>query len=183
MKLLKLISLFFAACFLAGAVAAQEYHATSGKALKLYKDGVTTFDYLDYSNAELYLKQAIVVDNKFFEAYMMLGELLLKQKRYYEAAENYKKAVLIDSLVYKPVYFSLATSECMSGDYANALIHYRTYLKQDKISEKNNEQALKNVKNCQFAIEAMRHPVLFSPVSVGDGINSSADEYWPFNYG
>jgi len=160
-------------------VACQDYHTTSVKALKVYKDGVERYEFLDYQSAEFYLKQAIVIDDEFFEAYMMLGELLLKQKRYSDAANNYRRAVQIDSLAYKPVYFSLASSEFMTGEYENALIHYNNYLNQDNISEKNRQEALKNMKNCLFAIEAMKNPVPFSPVSVGDGINSGDDEYWP----
>ena len=179
MRLLATIILFLGSCLFPAAGTAQEYHTTSGKALKEYKDGVSTYEFLDYSSAEHYFKQAIKIDDRFYEAYMMLGEMLLKQRRYSEAAENYHKAVIIDSIVYKPVYFSLATAEFFSGDYVNALYHYSNYLKQEKISEKNKDQAVKNVKNCLFAIEALKHPVPFSPVSVGVGINSGADEYWP----
>lgn len=179
MRLMFSIVLLVTSCFISGTAIAQGYHTTSVKALKVYKEGVSTYEFLDYVTAELYLKQAIEIDNGFYEAYMTLGELLLKQRRYSEAAENYHKAVTLDSLVYKPVYFSLATAEFMSGDYANALRHYNNYLSQEKISEKNRDQAIKNVINCQFSLEAIKHPVPFSPVSVGDGINTNADEYWP----
>ena len=78
-----------------------------------------------------------------------------------------------------PVFFNMATAEMMSGDYANALIHYNVYLAQTKIIEKNRILAARNVKNCEFAIEAVKNPVPFSPESVGEGINTSNDEYWP----
>jgi hypothetical protein len=67
----------------------------------------------------------------------------------------------------------------MSGDYERALIHYRAYLDQKDISVKNGALARRNVLNCEFAIEALKHPVQFSPVDMGKGINSSEDEYWP----
>ena len=158
---------------------AQPYHTTSMKALKVYKEGVSRFEFFDYLNAESYLKQAVEIDKRFFEAYMMLGELFFNQKRYGEAAENYTIAVEIDSSAYKPVFFNLAKSEFLSGDYANALIHYQYYLKGESKSDKNREEALKNIANCLFAIEAIKKPVPFSPVSLGKGINSPDDEYWP----
>ncbi len=179
MRIFLTIFLLTASCFISGTTEAQNYHTTSSKALKVYKDGVSNFEFLDYRNAEFYLKQAVQIDSKFYEAYMVLGELLLKQRRYSEAAENYHMAVNLDSLVYKPVFFSLATAEFMSGNYVDALRHYEKYLNTEKISEKNRDEAIKNVKNCHFAIEALKHPVPFSPVSVGDGINTAADEYWP----
>ena len=157
----------------------QQYHTTFAKALKAYKSGLTAFDYIDYLNAEKYFNQAIETDNKFFEAYLMMGELLSKQRRYSEAASNFQKAVQIDSLFYMPVFFNMANAEMMSGEYGKALVHYNVYLGLPKISEKNKSLANRNVKNCQFAIEAVKNPVPFSPESVGEGINTSNDEYWP----
>jgi len=157
----------------------QKYHTTSSKALKAYKLGQTAFDYIDYESAERFFNQAILSDNEFFEVYVMLGELMEKQKRYNEAAVNYQKAVRIDSLAWPQVYFALANSELLSGDYTRALVHYNVYLDQKNTLEKNRERALRNIKNCEFAIEAVKNPVPFNPVSVGNGINTSDDEYWP----
>jgi flagellar motor protein MotB len=38
---------------------------------------------------------------------------------------------------------------------------------------------LKYIENCEFAIEALKKPVLFNPESIGPGINTEDDEYWP----
>ncbi len=48
---------------------------------------------------------------------MMLGELYDRQKKYTDAAANYRKAVNIDSLWYRPVFFSLANAEMMTEEY------------------------------------------------------------------
>ncbi|MBG0859029.1 MAG: PD40 domain-containing protein [Bacteroidales bacterium] len=50
---------------------------------------------------------------------------------------------------------------------------------QSEISEKNRLITQKNRKNCEFAIEAMKKPVPFNPVSIGSAINTREDEYWP----
>src|SRR5450759_1099387 len=157
----------------------QGLHTSSNKALKIYKEGVSSFDYLDFPNAEKYFKQAISVDNKFYEAYIMMGELMAKQSRYTEASLNYKAAVKIDSLFFRPVFFNLANAEMMSGDYFNALIHFNVYQVQVGMSSLNKATATKRIKNCEFALNAMKKPVPFNPVSVGTGINTSDDEYWP----
>jgi hypothetical protein len=157
----------------------QGFHTTSNRAMKTYNDGVTYYDYLEYNKAETLFKIAISHDPDFYEAYMMLGELYSKQKRYGEAVVNYRKAVEIDSFSYKPVYFSLANAEMMTSDYSNALEHYRAYLRNKGNSEKNIKLTLKSIINCEFAIEAMKRPVPFNPVSVGSSINTTDDEYWP----
>lgn len=157
----------------------QGLHTGSNKAIKAYNEGVTAYEYINFSKAEKNFKEAISIDKKFYEAYIMLGDLMVKQKRYAEASLSYKIAVLIDSLFFKPVFFTLANAEMMSGEYSNALIHFNVYLAQEGMSAKNRIVAAKNVKNCEFAINAIKNPVLFNPESVGLGINTSDDEYWP----
>jgi hypothetical protein len=157
----------------------QSFHTKSGKALKIYNDGVTAYDYLDLGKAEFLFNEAISVDRGFYEAYMMLGELLEKQRRFSEAVKNYRAAVKLDSLFFKPVFFSLGMSELKSGDYASALNHLRIYLSQTGMSEKNMTVARKNVLNCEFSIKGMKNPVPFNPVNMGSEINTSDDEYWP----
>lgn len=175
------ISIFvlFFCCGLAQIASCQSFHTSSNKALKIYKEGVSAYDYLEYNIAENDFKNAISIDGNFYEAYMMMGELMSKQGRHFEASQNYKKAVKIDSLFFKPVFFNLAISEIKSGDYSNALVHFKVYLAQDGMSASNREIAAKKIKSCEFAIEAIKKPVPFNPYDVGPGINTIDDEYWP----
>jgi outer membrane protein OmpA-like peptidoglycan-associated protein/tetratricopeptide (TPR) repeat protein len=170
---------FLTSCTLTNICFSQGLHTSSNKALKLYNEGVTAFDYFNFNKAEINFNEAILLDKKFYEAYVMLGDLLAKQKRYIEATGYYKTAVKIDSLFYKPVFFNMANSEMMSGDYSNALIHYKVYLTQTGMSEKNRIISLKNVKNCEFALNAIKNPVPFNLVNIGSAINTTEDEYWP----
>jgi tetratricopeptide (TPR) repeat protein len=157
----------------------QNLHTSSNKALKNYKEGISAYDYLDYARAEAFFNQAISVDQKFYEAYMMMGELLAKQGRHSEAALNYRKAVKLDSLFFKPVFFNLAMSEIKSGDYTKALMHFKVYLAQESMSAVNRAIAEKKIKTCEFAIDAMKKPVPFNPINLGSGVNTIDDEYWP----
>ncbi len=177
----QLLIIFFVVTFglISRSGLAQAIHSSSNKAVKAYNEGVSLYDYFDYKDAEKNFNIAIAADNKFYEAYMMLGELMSRQMRYEEAVLYYKEAVRIDSMFYPPLFFNLAEAEFRTGNYNNALIHYTVYLGQKNISEKNKLSALKKVKNCEFAIELMKNPVPFNPVSVGSGINSTDDEYWP----
>jgi outer membrane protein OmpA-like peptidoglycan-associated protein/tetratricopeptide (TPR) repeat protein len=160
-------------------VFSQGLHTSSNKALKIYNEGVSAYNYFDFAKAESDFKEAISIDKKFFEAYLMMGEMMVKQNRYAEAASNYKAAVKIDSLFFKPVFFSLANAELMSCDYLNALIHFKVYMAQEGMSAKNKLSAAKSIKNCEFALNAIKKPVPFNPISAGSGINTNDDEYWP----
>jgi len=173
------ILLLLSSCSISHKGISQSLHTNSNHALKSYNDGLKAYDYLDFSSAETYFTDAVRTDPRFYEAYMMLGELYSKQKKYSDAAKNYQSAVKLDSAAYRPVYFSLATAEMMSGNYADALVHYKTYLRSKGTKETNRIVAEKNVKNCEFAISAMKNPVDFEPVNIGNAINTADDEYWP----
>ncbi len=156
----------------------QGLHTASNKAVKAYNDGIEAYDYLDLKTAESKFKSAIEIDANFYEAYVMLGELFTKRGDYYQATENYRTAIKIDSIKYKPLFFLLADAEMKTGDYVNALAHYKSYLHYND-SGQNRTLAIKNIRNCEFAIEAIKNPVSFSPKSVGASINTINDEYWP----
>ncbi len=171
--------LFLTSCSATKTGFSQSLHTTSSRAVKAYNEGVAAYDYLEYDKAETWFTDALTTDKNFYEAYMMLGELYTKQGKYGQAAENYKTAVRLDSLTYKPVFFALANAELKTGDYANALTHYKTYLNYKGGSEKNRTSAAKNIRNCEFAVEALKNPVPFSPENIGSSINTADDEYWP----
>lgn len=179
MKYYIIIIILFLSCSLSRYGISQSLHTNSNRALKAYNDGLSAYDFVDLNNAEALFNEAVKEDPKFFEAYMMLGELYTKQKKYRYAAVNYQTAVKLDSISYIPVFFSLANAELMSGDYDNALLHYKKYLQNKGISEKNRIIAEKNIKNCEFAIGAIENPVDFKPVNIGSSINTTDDEYWP----
>jgi len=179
MRYLIIITLLLNSCSASRDIFSQGLHTNSNRAIRTYNDGLTYYDYLDFDKAETLFKIATLHDPGFYEAYMMLGELYARQKKYTDAAANYRKAVNIDSLWYRPVFFSLANAEMMTEEYTEALAHYKAYLKNKGNSEKNIQLTLKNIKNCEFAIEAMKKPVPFNPVSVGNSINTPDDEYWP----
>ncbi len=126
----------------------------------------------------MFLK-AVSADPEFYEAHMMLGELYFKQNKFMSAAEHYLNAINIDSNAYRPAFFVLAESEFNAGIYQDALKHYQSYLRSPDISDKNRQIAAKNINNSLFAVEAIKNPVIFSPENIGNGVNSSDDEYWP----
>jgi OmpA family/WD40-like Beta Propeller Repeat len=179
MRYLAIVALLLTSCSASREIYSQGLHTNSNRAIRTYNDGLEYYNYLDFNKAETLFKIAITYDPDFYEAYMMLGELNTRQKKYKDAVLNYRKAINIDSALYRPVYFSLANSEMMIEDYEAALTHYKTYLRNKGNSEKNIQLSIKNIKNCEFAIEAMKKPVPFNPVNVGNSINTADDEYWP----
>jgi len=154
----------------------QKYHSNSSRAVNAYVLGKEQYEFLYFANAEKKLLEAIAFDKQFYEAYMLLGEMLARQRRFSESAKYYREAVKLDSLFYKPVFYSLGNSEMMSGDYKNALAHFRIYLELKTGSDKNSAAAMKGVIDCEFALKAIAAPVQFNPLSLGDSVNTMNDE-------
>lgn len=157
----------------------QKYHTNSSRALNAYAEGRLEYERLYYNSAEKLLKDAIAADKNFYEAYMLLGEMYFNLKRFSESARYYGEAVKIDSLFYKPVFFQLGCAGMLSGNYEKALAHFKTYIELKAGTEANINLARKYILNCEYATNAMKKPVMYNPVSVGDAVNTSDDEYWP----
>src|SRR5512135_362738 len=101
MKFRILIMVLIMLCSILQSGISQNLHTSSNRALKAYNDGRRAYEYLEMSAAETYFNEAIRADNRFFEAYLMLGELNTRLKKYKEAAKNYQMAASLDSLSYK----------------------------------------------------------------------------------
>lgn len=171
--------LFAAAITASCNIYSQKYHSNSSRAINAYVLGKEQYEFLYFANAEKKLLEAISYDSNFYEAYMLMGELFSKQRRFTESARYYRDAVKIDSLFYKPVFYSLGFAEMMSGDYKRALAHFTIYTDFKTGSDKNSSSAAKGIADCKFALTAIASPVPFNPKSLGDSVNTSNDEYWP----
>jgi hypothetical protein len=156
-----------------------EPHTTSGKALKHYNLGKQYYDFLDYVKAVVELKEAVKIDDGFIEAHLMLAEVCVDLRDYPVAINSFKRAVAIDPEFFPNALYNLAHIEHLSGMYNDAKDHYQAFLNQGQGSEKRVRLAVKGVKNCEFALQALLNPVPYNPVNLGKNVNSEYDEYWP----
>lgn len=157
----------------------QNLHTRSNRALKSYTEGKRAYDYVDYKAAEENLLEAIDRDNSFIEAFLLLAELYKDQKKYRESADNYRRVLEIDSMFFIPAFYSIGEVQFMLGNYKEAAKSFSSFLAKDPDYKKLVKKTLAYLENCYFAIEEKKHPVPFTPVSLGDAINTKYDEYWP----
>jgi outer membrane protein OmpA-like peptidoglycan-associated protein/tetratricopeptide (TPR) repeat protein len=133
-----------------------------------------------YDLAVVKLKEAVKADPTFQNAYFQLAEVQRRLKEFKEAKDYYDIAIALPGKLEARVYYGLAESQLNTGDYAGALINYEQFLKEytgkdpDFIS-----LAKKCIKDCLFSIEAIKKPVAYQPVNLGEGINSKYREYFP----
>lgn len=157
----------------------EELSTKSKKAKNYYVRGEQLLQAQKVAEAKLNFQLALAEDDKFFEAYMLLGEVNEQEKDDSAAVSVYKKAIEIDPERYPPVFQIIAEIEYKNGWYTDAALHYTTYLGFKSAHGASRIKAEKNLANCEFAINAMQHPVPFAPVNLGANVNTELNEYFP----
>jgi outer membrane protein OmpA-like peptidoglycan-associated protein len=164
---------------LSAVIAQQVPRTQSSKALKHFNNAKHHYQFLEYNEAAEELFNAIKIDNHFIDAHLLLAELSVGRKDYTQAIESYRTAIRIDSLFFPNATYSLGHIEFLTGLYEESKQHLELFILQGKGSKELTEKAMKILKNCEFAIKAIKNPVPFKPVNLGSNINSTYDEYWP----
>ena len=151
----------------------------SRRAAKAYREAKSYLAVQDYNNAKTSLDEALLLDDRFVEAWILLGDVNIGLGDKKNGIEAYRNSIPLAPRFSFPMYYRLAITEHSLGDYSEALQHIRKYLSSKKISEKHRKKANALKKSCEFSISAKRSPVTFNPANLGANINTDADEYLP----
>jgi len=155
------------------------YTTKSSKAIKAIEKAMHFHDNHQESEAKEELIKAIKADPNFIEAHLILAEVNVDLQEYNEAIEEYKKAITINPDFEPRAFYGLAKTQMRIGNYEEAKGNLLTFIQTPKISKVLKENAQGFLDNCDFAIWAVKHPVPFKPVDLGDSINTKYDEYFP----
>ena len=139
-----------------------------------------SLDNMAYDDAIVNLNKAIEADTKFFEAHALLADVM-RQRRLnpLNIIEEYKKVLALNPNFSRAVYLNLGEVELSQAKYQDALQHIQKYLTFPSLTVKDKTRAEKLIKDCNFSIVALSHPVAFNPVNAGSAINTNDDEYSP----
>ncbi len=152
------------------------------KAIKSFNKSLDFIKIKDLVSAEKEVKKAIKYAPEFTEAYMLLGDIYADSKRIEEASQVYYKAIELSQNKKPSLYFIYANFLIKCGKYEESKKNYEIYLELNK-SKKLNSEILasidKNIAICEFAMESIKKPVPFTPINMGENINSEHDEYSP----
>ena len=158
---------------------AQALHTRSGKAVKYFNDAREMYFLMKYKLAAENIEKAIALDPSFLEAQLLKAEINSDMKRRDKAIEAYKAVLQIDSAYFPNAMYNLGRLEFRLGRYEEALQHLESFLQYENKDQRVVKKANRDIRNCRFALEGIRHPVPFEPVNLGPSINSPLDEYWP----
>ncbi|MCX6270867.1 MAG: hypothetical protein NTU44_06545, partial [Bacteroidetes bacterium] len=149
----------------------------SNKARKAFEESTFFYTAKKYPEAEEELRKAIHADENFIEAYLLLGDILADEHKTAESIQAYKKAIGIDAAFFPNAYFICASLELSIGRYQEAKDHFLTFSQLPDIPSEKSNKVRKAIQTCDFALNAIAHPVAFNPQNLGDSINTTDDEY------
>ncbi len=130
------------------------------------------------------------VDDAIEEAVALLGKhpdyvnaALLLADIYYDIDSTEQEIIYLEKANEysdKPaIAYRLAEANYSIGLCDVAIVYYKKYLQTAKVTEVRKSEIRRKIENCEFAVEAKKHPVKFHPKRLPENINSANDEYWP----
>ncbi len=155
------------------------YASSNPKAIKAFESALKCFEGHYDEKAIEYLQDAVKTDPGFTDAYIMMATVYDDQKKYDEAIAAYKQSFRVNPDYFPNSYYTLGKMELRLVQYDSAKVHFEKFLTYKDIRSELATKANRFLKNCNFAIEALKHPVPFNAVNMGDSINSSDEEYFP----
>lgn len=164
---------------------AQQYdpEKVNKKAAQLHSKAMELAQSDDYAGAIQALKDALVIDPKFEDAWLSIAGLYADRKDYQSAVGYYEKARDIDSAYFHDFNLPYSIDLAGLGKFDKALEAVNLFLTDPKLNDRS-VKAGEFRKSCyQFALDYARtHNTAdykFEPHNMGDSVNTDVSEYYP----
>lgn len=177
--LIRSVSIIFLFLLTATCRAQREYSSSVKRAIDSYEEAVKKYDERKNTKALEEIDNSIKADPKFIEAHLFKGHIHSDMKQQVEAINSYKAAIDINPDFFPNVFYLIAEEEYIIAKYYDAKMHLEKYLAHPKAKGSLVKRARQLLQNSEFAAEAVNNPVPFTPVNMGDSINSADQEYFP----
>jgi len=157
----------------------QDYSTHDKKAIKLFEQAKLDFNNNQYSKSINLLGQAIRLDPKFLEAYLLNSDIYQELDSVSLQIKSLEAAIRINTSKYPKLHFTLGNAYYRAGVYQKAIDSYTNYLQVAGQNGTFISKARQNIEKCTGAVNLFKHPVPFISRNLGSNINSEDDEYWP----
>lgn len=182
---MKKIVAFIALSIIAFSLYGQEYSTTNKKAIKAYELGLQSFQMLYYDKAEESLRSAIKQDETFVEAYYLLAGVYNQTKDTTQMLSTLQTCVDKCGGEHLWSRYKLAYEQYDLGLYKEAFANLQHFKRANEMHtsstlSKSDEANFNDLyEKTTVAIELQAHPVNFSPINLGENINTKYDDYHP----
>ncbi|MDB5228658.1 MAG: oprF 5 [Bacteroidota bacterium] len=125
------------------------------------------------------LQKAIKIYPKFTDAKILLADFYYRLRKYDDAITVLESCKNESDFPPGSIFF-LSELYLKKNNGSQAKEYAEQYLAQPKTIPAAVRKAQQTIRNADFAVEAKKHPVPFSPKNLGENINSRNWEYFPY---
>lgn len=153
------------------------------KAVKIYNAALEMANDRKYSGAIQYMREAVLADEKFVDAWLSMGGIFGEMKDYRNSISSYYRAFQLDSVYTAAYQLPCSINLAGNGQFKEALDMVNRFLHIPGLNEKSKRSGEYRRKCYEFAVDfAKNNPdpgYVFAPHNMGDSINSFESEYFP----
>ena len=153
------------------------------KAVSLYGQALQKANDGNFKESINFLNQSIIADPKYVDAYLSLGGIYGEIKNYKSSTDNYEKAFALDSNYTNGYKLPYSINLAGQGRFEEALATINSLLSKEKLSSTSRKAGEYRKKTYQFAVDYavknQKSAYQFTPVNLGDSINTTKSEYYP----
>lgn len=149
------------------------------KAVKFYEKGLSSLKEREAMEAIDHFSKALKRSEDFTAARIMRGSVRYNLKDYQQAEKDFLKVLAGDEEFPPKVYFTTGMIQWKLDKFEQAAQNFEQFLKYDDEDERFLQKAKRLYERSLFSAKAVANPLTFNPVSVGDAINTEANEYLP----
>ncbi|MBZ5857128.1 OmpA family protein [Flavihumibacter profundi] len=155
----------------------------SPKAVKLYQEGIQLAENNLFREGIAKLQQAVGIYPGYADAWLSIAGMYGELKDYDNSILNYQKAEAIDSDYFRDYNLPYSINLAGKGRFEDALHAVNRFMTVNNLNEASQRAAAYRRRCYQFAIDQAKNPdianYMFSPVNLGDSVNSAVSEYYP----
>lgn len=158
---------------------AQQYTSSDKKAIRHFEDAAQLLEMRRFEEALDLTRAAIERDNQFAEAWLLQADIQIESGNIDGAVVAMEQAVKVNPGFFPNKYFTLGKLYMEQERYEEAGLQFNTFLEFREANPVVRENARRELNNCEFAASAVKTPVPFEPVNLGENVNSWMAEYYP----
>jgi outer membrane protein OmpA-like peptidoglycan-associated protein/tetratricopeptide (TPR) repeat protein len=151
----------------------------SKKTKESYKKAYSYILQRDYNAAIKEFSKLIRKDPKFVNSYIQMGYIYESHKDFDKAEGFFNKALELAPDYNPKIYLALGRIAMNKKDYPEVDKQLSKFLSYDKLHPNLIKIATKRLGDARFIPKAIKNPVKFEPLNLGENINSENREYFP----
>jgi outer membrane protein OmpA-like peptidoglycan-associated protein/Tol biopolymer transport system component len=152
--------------------------STSKKATGYFKEAMGLYQVDEFDKALVEVGKALKADSNYIDALLLAAELNSLKGNRNISINQYEKIISVNAGFFLAYYF-LAEETYMNSEYEKAIKAGKNYLQYRENNPQRNMKVRRIIKSCEFSIQAIKNPVSFTPINLGENVNSFRDEYTP----